>query len=195
MDGQVDLILKYQTGNYPHLMDIISIQFKKTYELPRRQSFKVVQKRSIKMLGFDATKTKVQLKLALNRLNLAQKKKAAINQNMRRDIAMLIKDGKVESARVRVEHIIREDFLIEALELLELYADTLLARFGLVTAMKDMDVGISEPIHALVYAAPRVDIVELVVVRDQLIKKYGKDLVERTNGHALECVNPRVLGY
>jgi vacuolar protein sorting-associated protein IST1 len=43
---------------------------------------------------------------------------------------------KRESARVRVEHVIREDFLVEALELLHLYVDTLLARFGLLTSQK-----------------------------------------------------------
>lgn len=33
---------------------------------------------------------------------------------------------------VKVEHIIREDYLVEAMEMLELYCDLLLARFGLI---------------------------------------------------------------
>ncbi|KAJ3367169.1 Vacuolar protein sorting-associated protein ist1 [Kappamyces sp. JEL0680] len=137
------------------------------------------------MKSFDGNKCKVQLKLALNRLMLVQQKKTAINQNMRREIGMLLKAGKTESARIRVEHIIREDFLVEALELLHLYADTLLAR--------DLDAGISEAVHALVYAAPRVDIAELTVIRDQLISKYGRDLQDRTNSFASDFVNPRII--
>lgn len=86
--------------------------------------------------AFDSNKAKVQLKLSLNRLTLIQAKKNAINQNMRREIGLLLTAGKNESARVRVEHVIREDFLIEALELLHLYVDTLLARFGLLTSQK-----------------------------------------------------------
>jgi vacuolar protein sorting-associated protein IST1 len=35
-----------------------------------------------------------------------------------------------------VEHIIREDYLVEAMEILELYCDLLLARFGLIQSMK-----------------------------------------------------------
>lgn len=85
------------------------------------------------LMGFNPTKTKVQLKLALNRLSLLQQKKTVQNQNMRREIGQLLKQTKYESARVRVEHIIREDYLIEALELLHLYVDMLLARFGLTT--------------------------------------------------------------
>ena len=41
-------------------------------------------------------------------------------------------NGKVERAKIRVEHIIREDYLVEAMEILEMYADLLLARFGLI---------------------------------------------------------------
>ena len=37
---------------------------------------------------------------------------------------------------LQVEHIIREDYLVEAMEILELYADLLLARFGLIETMK-----------------------------------------------------------
>lgn len=35
-----------------------------------------------------------------------------------------------------MEHIIREDYLVEAMEILELYCDLLLARFGLIQSMK-----------------------------------------------------------
>ncbi|KAH9249237.1 hypothetical protein BASA81_013025 [Batrachochytrium salamandrivorans] len=79
-------------------------------------------------IGFNPNKTKVQLKVAVNRLRLVQQKKASINQQARKDIALLLEKGKEESARVRVEHIIRDDYTIEALELIELYTETLLAR-------------------------------------------------------------------
>jgi vacuolar protein sorting-associated protein IST1 len=150
-------------------------------------------------MGFNPTKTKVQLKLALNRLQLLQQKKTALSQNTRREIGQLLKQSKFESARVRVEHVIREDFLVEALELLQLYVDTLLARFGLVTTLsyriliRELDAGIAEAVTVLVYAAPRVDIQELSIIREQLIQKYGKDLVEKTTTFAKDHVNPRVF--
>jgi vacuolar protein sorting-associated protein IST1 len=86
--------------------------------------------------AFNPTKTKVQLKLALNRLDLLQKKKTVLNQNARKEIAQLLKLEKLDSATVRVENIIREDFLVEGLELLQLYVDVLIARFGLITSLK-----------------------------------------------------------
>ena len=37
---------------------------------------------------------------------------------------------------MQVEHIIREDYMVEAMELIEMYCDLLLARFGLIESMK-----------------------------------------------------------
>ena len=36
----------------------------------------------------------------------------------------------------KVEHIIREDYLVEAMEIVEMYCDLILARFGLIETMK-----------------------------------------------------------
>ena len=36
----------------------------------------------------------------------------------------------------QVEHIIREDYMVEALEIIELFCDMLLARFGLIETMR-----------------------------------------------------------
>jgi vacuolar protein sorting-associated protein IST1 len=75
---------------------------------------------------------KVQLKLAINRLKLLRSKKTSLNQAARKEISNLLASGKEESARIRVEHVIREDYNMEALEILELYCELLLARFGLL---------------------------------------------------------------
>ena len=37
-----------------------------------------------------------------------------------------------------MEHIIREDYLVEAMEVVELYCDLLLARFGMLESMRYM---------------------------------------------------------
>ena len=94
-----------------------------------------------------------------------------------------------------MEHIIQEDYNIEALELLELYTETLLARFGLLETMKQCDAGIAEAVHTIIYAAPRVDIKELHQVRDQLLFKFGREfgMICMENGEGL--VNARVCFF
>ena len=66
----------------------------------------------------------------------------------------------------QVEHIIREDYIVEAMELVELYCDLLLARFGLIKTMKTVDEGLQEAIASIIWVAPRMstDIAELKVV-------------------------------
>jgi len=57
----------------------------------------------------------------------------------------------------------REDYMVEAMEIVEMYCDLLLARFGLVTQMKDLDDGIAEAVSTLIWVAPRMqtDVQEL----------------------------------
>lgn len=88
--------------------------------------------------GPNYTKLKTHLRLAINRLKLLEKKKTELAQKARREIADYIAAGKTERAKIRVEHIIREDYMVEAMELLEMYCDLLLARFGLIQQMKSV---------------------------------------------------------
>lgn len=56
-----------------------------------------------------------------------------------------------------------EDYLVEAMEIVEMFCDLLLARFGLLTQMKELDSGIAEQVSSLVWVAPRLqaDVPEL----------------------------------
>uniref|UniRef100_A0A8C5WIF5 IST1 homolog n=1 Tax=Leptobrachium leishanense TaxID=445787 RepID=A0A8C5WIF5_9ANUR len=86
--------------------------------------------------GFKADRLKVNLRLSMNRLKLLEKKKTELAQKSRKEIADYLATSKVDRARIRVEHIIQEDNLVEAMEILEMYCDLLLARFGLIQTMK-----------------------------------------------------------
>lgn len=50
----------------------------------------------------------------------------------------------------------REDYMVEAMEIVEMYCDLILARFGLVTQMKELDEGLAEAISSLIWVAPRM---------------------------------------
>ncbi|KAL7308024.1 Vacuolar protein sorting-associated protein ist1 [Mucor circinelloides] len=143
---------------------------------------------------YNPTRLKVQLKLSINRLKMLQAKKTSLNQQNRREIGTLLEKGKEESARVRVEHIIRDDLLIEAMENLELYCDLLLARFGLLESYKTCEPSIFEAVNTIIWAAPRVgEVKELGLVRDQLASKYGKEFMMQALENEDERVNPRIV--
>ena len=67
-----------------------------------------------------------------------------------------------------------------SLELIELYLELILARFGLLevtssTSSKEPDEGVREAISSIVYASPRTDIRELHIVREAFMQRYGRD--------------------
>jgi len=130
--------------------------------------------------GPNYTKLKTHLRLAVNRLKLLEKKKTELAQKARKEIADYLATGKYERAKIRVEHIIREDYLVEAMEIVEMFCDLLLARFGLLTQMKELDSGIAEQVSSLIWVAPRLqsDVEELKVISDLLTSKYGKLFAE-----------------
>ncbi|KAK0411213.1 hypothetical protein QR680_005543 [Steinernema hermaphroditum] len=138
--------------------------------------------------GTQYSKLKTNLRVAINRLKLVQKKKTELALKARTEIADFITAHKEDRARIRVEHIIREDFLVEAYELLEMYCDLLLARFGLIQQMKNLDDGIAEAVISIMWAAPRVvtDIAEFKIISDQLTLKYGKPFAEAARANQLE---------
>ncbi|XP_066504222.1 IST1 homolog [Hoplias malabaricus] len=145
--------------------------------------------------GFKAERLRVNLRLVINRLKLLEKKKTELAQKARKEIADYLSAGKDERARIRVEHIIREDYLVEAMEILELYCDLLLARFGLIHSMKELDPGLQEAVSTLIWAAPRLqsEVSELKTVSDQLCAKYSKEYGKLCRTNQIGTVNDRLM--
>lgn len=140
------------------------------------------------------TKLKTHLRLSINRLKLLEKKKTELAQKARKEIAEYIAAGKSERAKIRVEHIIREDYMVEAMEIVEMYCDLILARFGLVTQMKELDEGLAEAISSLIWVAPRMhtDVQELKVISDLFTAKYGKIYADACRNENVNTISDKL---
>lgn len=112
----------------------------------------------------------------------------------RRDISVLIEKGKLETARIKTEGIISEDIHLELLELMELYAETLLARFALLDLFtREPDVSILPALCAIIHAAPRTELKELHVLREMLMAKFGREFAQDVMDNKDGCVPERVM--
>jgi vacuolar protein sorting-associated protein IST1 len=107
-------------------------------------------------------------------------------------MAELLAVGKEESARIRVENIVREDIYIELLEILELYCELLLARIALLDR-KDCDPGLEEAVKTIVYAAPHSDIKELLTIRDILVHKFGAEFARSAIENENDIVPAKIV--
>ncbi|GAB1611237.1 IST1 homolog [Argonauta hians] len=145
--------------------------------------------------GPNYSKLSTNLRLTVNRLKLLEKKKAELAQKARREIADYISNGKEDRARIRVEHIIREDYLVEAMELIEMYCDLLLARFGLIQTQKELDPGLEEAIASLIWVTPRLqsDVQEFKQISEQFAAKYGKEYAQACRTNTLNNVSEKVM--
>ncbi|XP_017948435.1 uncharacterized protein LOC100216037 isoform X2 [Xenopus tropicalis] len=145
--------------------------------------------------GFKAERLRVNLRLAINRLKLLEKKKTEMALKARKEIADYLSCRKDERARIRVEHIIREDYLVEAMEILELYCDLLLARFGLIQSMRELDPGLAEAVSTLIWAAPRLqsEVSELKIVASQLCHKYSKEYGNLCRTNQIGTVSDKLM--
>jgi vacuolar protein sorting-associated protein IST1 len=121
-----------------------------------------------------------------------QQRDEQLGKANRRAMAQLLEAGKEDSARIRVENIIRADIISELHEILELYCELLLARAGLMEGHV-CDPGLEEAIKSLLYAAPKTEIKELGTVRNLLAEKYGKEFVLAAQENTDAKVNPQVV--
>ncbi|CEQ41882.1 SPOSA6832_03629, partial [Sporobolomyces salmonicolor] len=132
--------------------------------------------------AWSPPRAKVQLKLAIQRLRLLAQKKTQLAKATRREIAQQLEKGRIESASIKCEGIMSEDLYVELLEVLELYCELLLARFGLLETVKEIDPGVNEAVAGIIHAAPRTELKELHVLREMLMSKGGRD-------YSIACVD------
>ncbi|OON19494.1 hypothetical protein X801_04637 [Opisthorchis viverrini] len=143
----------------------------------------------------DYTKLKSNLRLCVNRMGLLQKKKTEMGMKARREVAELLKQNKIERSRIKTEHIVREDYVVEALEILQTYCELLLARFGIFEVSKEVDPCLEEAIASIIWSCPRLSsqVNELPVIREQFAGKYSKEYVEACLENKLRKVSPMVM--
>eukprot|EP00761_Pharyngomonas_kirbyi_P009548 gb/GECH01009564.1/.p1 GENE.gb/GECH01009564.1/~~gb/GECH01009564.1/.p1 ORF type:complete len:372 (+),score=134.21 gb/GECH01009564.1/:1-1116(+) len=143
--------------------------------------------------GYDKDKLKSNLKMAVTRINLAKNKKVNLIKVQKREIADLLRNGKDESARIKVENVIREEYTIEAFELIELFCELLQARQTLINESKNCPSDLKEAVSTIIYAAPRMEVKELLTIRDQLGRKFGRDFYSAAAENKDLAVNQRVM--
>ncbi|KAG8373607.1 hypothetical protein BUALT_Bualt11G0041900 [Buddleja alternifolia] len=128
--------------------------------------------------GFNSSKCKTMAKMAVARIKLLRNKREVVIKQMRRDIAMLLESRQDATARIRVEHVIREQNIMAANELIELFCELIVARLSIIAKQRECPADLKEGISSLIFAGPRCsDIPELLSIRDVFQKKYGKDFV------------------
>eukprot|EP00038_Savillea_parva_P006672 m.165148 g.165148 ORF g.165148 m.165148 type:complete len:456 (-) comp12523_c0_seq1:557-1924(-) len=144
---------------------------------------------------FSAKDLKVQLKLAINRIKMLMRKKENQGLLAKKEVAELLGKDKVELARIKTELIIKDDYLIETLEILEVFFNVLLSRMGLIERQKEVHAEIREAVMTILWAGPRLeaDITEMPKICSQLTARFGKPVAELAITNTENCASERVV--
>ncbi|XP_024395640.1 uncharacterized protein [Physcomitrium patens] len=145
--------------------------------------------------GFKTQKCKTLLKLAMARIKLLRNKRDLQVKQMRKEIAQLLTSGQEPSARIRVEHIIREQNILAAYDILELFSELVAVRLPIIEAQKNCPLDLKEAISSLIFASPRCsDLPELLQIRQLFAAKYGKEFAAAAAELRPDCgVNRRII--
>ncbi|KAL0392325.1 UNVERIFIED_CONTAM: ist1 [Sesamum radiatum] len=145
--------------------------------------------------GFKAAKCKTLLKLTIPRIKLLRNRREIQMKNMRQEIAKLLETGQEATARIRVEHIIREEKMTAAQEIVELFCELITVRLPIIEAQRECPLDLKEAISSLCFAAPRcADLPELLQVQMMFAGKYGKEFVSAATELRPECgVNRQLI--
>ncbi|KAL1356515.1 hypothetical protein HN51_008521 [Arachis hypogaea] len=144
--------------------------------------------------SFKPAKCKTALKLAVSRIKLLKNKREAQVRQLKRELAQLLESGQDQTARIRVEHVVREEKTMAAYDLIEIYCELIAARLPMIESQKNCPIDLKEAISSVIFACPRcADLPELVDVRKHLTVKYGKEFASAAVELRPDCGVNRLL--
>ncbi|XP_058722304.1 uncharacterized protein LOC131594243 [Vicia villosa] len=144
--------------------------------------------------SFKPAKCKTALKLAVSRIKLLRNKREAQVKQLKRELAKLLENGQDQTARIRVEHVVREEKTMAAYELVEIYCELMAARLPMIESQKNCPIDLKEAVSSVIFAAPRCsDIPELADVKKHMASKYGKEFVSAAVELRPDCGVNRLL--
>ncbi|XP_058074034.1 uncharacterized protein LOC131222841 isoform X2 [Magnolia sinica] len=138
--------------------------------------------------SFKAGKCKTSLKLAMARVKVLKYKTEAEVKQMKRELALILEAGQEQTARIRVEHVIREEKTMAAYDIIKLYCELIVAQLPVIESQKNCPIDLKEAISSVIFASARcAGIPELQDVRKHFIAKYGKEFTTAALELRPEC--------
>ncbi|KAL9267157.1 IST1-like protein [Drosera capensis] len=119
---------------------------------------------------------KTCLTLGIARIKLLQNRRDVQLKQMRKEIAQFLQTGQEAIARIRVEHVIREQNIWAAYGIIEMFCEFILARVPILESQRECPPELQEAIASIMFAAPRCsDLPDLLQVKNLFAAKYGKE--------------------
>ncbi|XP_014519933.1 uncharacterized protein LOC106776964 [Vigna radiata var. radiata] len=144
---------------------------------------------------FKAAKFKAIVNLAISRLAVLKNQRQARLRHARSDVLELIQLGHLERASLRVEHVIKDQNMLDVYDRIEGYCNLLIERVHLIEQERECPEELKEAASGLLYAASRCgDFPEIQEIRAVLTSRFGKEFAARSIELRNNCgVHPQMI--
>ncbi|KAF3321022.1 IST1-like protein [Carex littledalei] len=115
--------------------------------------------------------------------------------NSRDDVAQLLSLGHHDRALLRVEHVIKEQNMVDVYSMIESYCNVISERCALLEKTRECPEELREAVAGLIYGTSRCgDLQVLQDVRRIFVSKFGKDFVQAATELRNGCaVDPKLI--
>ncbi|KAK4263775.1 hypothetical protein QN277_029148 [Acacia crassicarpa] len=126
--------------------------------------------------SFKASKFIPLVNLANARLAVLKNQRQTRSKQALSDVLQLLQLGPHERALVRVEHVIREQDMMDAYDRIEGYCNLLIERVHLIEQERECPEELKEAVACLLYGSARCgEFPELLEIRTALTSRFGKE--------------------
>ncbi|OMP09446.1 hypothetical protein COLO4_05464 [Corchorus olitorius] len=145
--------------------------------------------------NFKTSKFKTLVKLAISRIAIFKNQHQVRFSHARSDVIELLNLGHHDRALLRVEHVIKEQNMVDAFAIMESYCHLLLERVMLIQKNKECPEELKEATACLMFASSRCgEFPELVHIRGVVQSTFGKEFVVRAIELRNNCsVHPKII--
>lgn len=145
---------------------------------------------------WDASRFRIQLKLAKSRIEIQHGKKENDINATRQVIAEHLRSNKDTLARIHAERVLRECSQVQAFDIVHTFIELLINShtvFGVQNDFPSAGTDIKESVASVVYASSRMNIPELHVIREMFRAHFGPgvtDPITRIEGPHVSHIHP-----
>ncbi|KAK7269746.1 hypothetical protein RIF29_22481 [Crotalaria pallida] len=145
--------------------------------------------------NFKTDKFKATVNLAISRLAVLRNQRHARLKQECSDVLQLLQLGHHERALLRVEHVIKEQNMLDVYDMIEGYCVLLIERVHLIEQERECPEELKEAASGLLYAASRCgNLPEIQEIRAVLTSRFGKEFAARAIELRNNCgVHPQLI--